>query len=105
MRAATWARRLGRVREFALVAYRRAFVEGRDLADLGVVVDAAAEAGLPADELEGAIQEPELKRALRDATDDAWAAGVAGVPTVRVGSEVYYGDDRIDEAAAALRVT
>ena len=104
MRAATWARRLGRVREFALAAYRRAFVDGRDLAELQVVVEAAAQAGLPADELPDAIREPGIKDELKRATREAWEDSVVGVPCLRVGSEVYYGDDRLEDAAAALRV-
>jgi 2-hydroxychromene-2-carboxylate isomerase len=105
MRAATWAKRLGRVREFATAAYRRAYVNGGDLAELGVVTEAAAEAGLPAGELGDAIQDPEVKDALRRATEAAWDAGVPGVPSVLVGDAVYYGDDRLEQAAAALRVT
>jgi 2-hydroxychromene-2-carboxylate isomerase len=104
MRAATWAKRLGRVREFALAAYRRAFVDGRDLGELEVVVAAAAQAGLPAHELPDAIREPGIKDELRRVTQEAWEAGVVGVPCVRVGSDVYYGDDRLEDAAAALRV-
>jgi 2-hydroxychromene-2-carboxylate isomerase len=104
MRAATWAKRMGRVREFALSAYRSAFVDGRDLGDLGVVVATAEQAGLPAHELPDAIQEPGIKDELRRVTQDAWEAGVIGVPCVRVGSDVYYGDDRLEDAAAALGV-
>jgi 2-hydroxychromene-2-carboxylate isomerase len=104
MRAATWAKRLGRLREFATAAYRSAFVDGRDLADPEVVAMAAAEAGLPADELPGAIADPDVKDELRRATDAAWESGVRGVPTLRAGSVLYYGDDRLEEAAAALRV-
>lgn len=104
MRAATWAKRLGRVDAFARAAYRLAFVDGRDLAELGAIEDAADRAGLPAAELAAAIADPELKDELRRATDAAWAAGVAGVPTVRVGSAVYYGDDRLEDAAAALHL-
>jgi 2-hydroxychromene-2-carboxylate isomerase len=101
MRAATWARGLGDRDGFAAAAYRLAFVEGRDLAELDAIVDAAAAAGLPADELPGAIARREVKDELRGVTDEAWAAGVAGVPSVRVGSEVFYGDDRLEAAAAA----
>jgi 2-hydroxychromene-2-carboxylate isomerase len=104
MRAATWAKRLGRLREFATATYRSAFVDGRDLAELEVIVAAAADAGLPADELPDAIADPAVKDELRRATDAAWDSGVRGVPTLRAGSVLYYGDDRLEEAAAALRV-
>jgi 2-hydroxychromene-2-carboxylate isomerase len=99
MRAAVWAKGLGRGAEFARAAYRLAFVEGRDLGDPGVVPLAADAAGLPAAEVPTAVQDPAVKAALRAATDAAWEAGVRGVPTVRIGSDCYYGDDRLDEAA------
>src|SRR5207237_5241951 len=104
MRAAIWAKGRGLAREFALAAYRRAFVDGLDLGDLEVVVEAAADAGLPAEELRAAIAAQELKTALRHATEAAWDAGVRGVPSLRVGTAVYFGDDRLGEAAAAVRV-
>jgi 2-hydroxychromene-2-carboxylate isomerase len=37
---------------------------------------------------------------LRAATDEAADRGVIGVPTVVVGGEAYWGDDRLEEAAA-----
>ena len=42
-----------------------------------------------------------MKDALRAATEEAAARGVVGVPTVVVGDEVFWGDDRLEEAAAA----
>jgi 2-hydroxychromene-2-carboxylate isomerase len=56
-------------------------------------------AGLPADELAEAIASAPVKAALRSATDTAWDAGVQGVPTVRVGDQLFYGDDQLELAA------
>jgi 2-hydroxychromene-2-carboxylate isomerase len=103
MRAATWAKREGRGREFALAAFRTAFVDGRSLAEPAALEAAAAAAGLAADDVPGAVRDPAVKEALRAATDAAWARGVRGVPTLVAGGELYYGDDRLEEAAAALR--
>jgi 2-hydroxychromene-2-carboxylate isomerase len=103
MRAATWARGLGDRGEFAAAAYRLAFAGGRDLAAIDAVVDAAEAAGLPAGELPEAIARQDVKDELRRVTDEAWAAGVIGVPCVRVGARIFYGDDRLEDAAAALR--
>ena len=44
----------------------------------------------------------EVKLALRAATQDAHELGVFGVPTVAVGDELFWGDDRLQDAAAAL---
>ena len=47
-------------------------------------------------------RDPQVKLALRAATDAAHELGVFGVPTVAVGGELFWGDDRLQDAAAAL---
>jgi 2-hydroxychromene-2-carboxylate isomerase len=101
MRAATWAQTQGAAKAFALAATRRAFVEGRDLSLPDEVLAALDSAGLTAGL--DAVTDPAIKLALREATDAAHARGVFGVPTVAVGDELFWGDDRLDEAAAALK--
>ena len=102
MRVATFAFQQGRGREFTLQAFRAAFQGGHDLAVRENVLDAADAAGLDARQAGAAAEDPQIKLALRDATDEAHRVGVFGVPTVVVGSEVFWGDDRLEEAAAAL---
>ena len=41
----------------------------------------------------------ETKAALRAATEAAHARGVIGVPTVEVGGQLFWGDDRLEEAS------
>ena len=97
-RAALWAVERGRGHAFALAAFRAAFTGGRDLADHAVLRDAAARAGLPDDELEDGIADPQLKEELKRRTAAAIEAGVPGVPTLRLGTRLLYGDDRLEEA-------
>ena len=104
MRAATWAQREGAARAFARAATRRAFVAGRDLSERDEVLAAVEAAGLDAAAAAEAVTDPEIKLALREATEAAHARGVFGVPTVAVGEALFWGDDRLDEAAAALSV-
>lgn len=102
MRAATHADRIGRGREFTMAAFRHAFVDGSDLSVADNVLDAARRAGLDPGEVEAATQDQEVKDLLRANTDRARELGVFGVPTVVVGGELFWGDDRLEEAAAAL---
>ena len=99
MRAAVFAHERGHGREFALAAFRRHFTEGAPLEADGLAA-VASQAGLDPDELIEAIRHQDVKDALRANTDRALAAGVFGVPTVLVDGEVFWGDDRMDEAAA-----
>lgn len=103
MRTAIHARHAGREREFAGAAFAVAFAEGHDLGEVRHVLAAAERAGLDAAEAERAIDEREVKDELRAVTDEAHARGVFGVPTVAAGEELFWGDDRLEEAAAALR--
>jgi 2-hydroxychromene-2-carboxylate isomerase len=102
MRAATFALTTGRGREFALRAFRDAFQQGRDLSIPAHVLDAAERAGLDRSEVEEATQDPQIKQALREATDAAHALGVIGVPTIAVDDALFWGDDRLEDAAAHL---
>jgi 2-hydroxychromene-2-carboxylate isomerase len=102
MRAATFAFQAGRGREFTIVAFRHAFRDGRDLCEPASVLRAAADAGLDAQAVEDATRDPQVKLALRAATDAAHELGVFGVPTVAIDGELFWGEDRLQDAAAAL---
>lgn len=82
--------------------YRTAFVDGRHLADVEAVLDAAARAGMDRETVRAGIERPEIKDRLRADTEAALEQGVSGVPTVQVGGELFWGDDRLEDAAVAL---
>src|SRR6201996_8574768 len=98
---ATFAKQTGRTIAFSLAAFRQQFAAGRDLSDPDNVMIAAAACELHPRALESAIRTKGVKDALREATDAAAAAGVFGVPSVRVGEQVFWGDDRLAEAVEA----
>jgi len=101
MRVATFAKEIGRTVSFSLAAFRQAFAAGRDLGDRDNVLLAAAAAEIHPRALVAAAERDSLKSALREATDRAGDLGVRGVPAVVVNGNVFWGDDRLEEAAAA----
>ena len=101
MRAATFAKQTGRTVSFALAVFRQAFAAGRDLSEPENVLIAAAACELHPNAVTKAVQTDVVKNALREATDEAAERGVIGVPSLRVGDEVFWGDDRVEEAVAA----
>jgi len=103
MRAATFAFARGLGREFTLCAFRHAFQFGRDLGVPAHVLEAAELAGLDRGEVEAGTRADRTKQALRSATEAAWELGVIGVPTIAIDGEVFWGDDRIEDAAAHLK--
>ncbi len=103
LRAALFAADHGRLRQFTAAAFAKTFIEGRSLTEIGNVAAAAREAGLDPGEVEDATQRPALKQRLKDHTDEARDKGVTGIPTVLVDDELYWGDDRLEDAATAAR--
>ena len=101
MRAATFAKQTGRTVAFALAAFRQAFAAGKDLSDPDIVLLAAAACELHPNAIQKAVETAAVKDGLRQATERAGDAGVKGVPSILVGESVFWGDDRLEDAAAA----
>jgi 2-hydroxychromene-2-carboxylate isomerase len=105
MRATMFAYRERRGHEFTMRAFRNAFQEGSDLSLPAEVLRAAEDAGLDPGVVEAATEDPDVKLALRNATDTAHQLGVFGVPTIAIDGELFWGDDRLDDAAAHLQAS
>lgn len=101
VRAATYAKESGRVVSFSLAAFRQHFAGGRDLSDVDNVLIAAAACELHPNAVLKGIETESVKERLRRATEEAIERGVTGVPTVAVGGELFWGDDRLEAAVAA----
>lgn len=101
MRAATYAKEIGRTVSFSLAAFRQAFAAGRDLSEPDNVLLAAAAAEIHPRAMLAAVERDSLKAALREATERAGDLGARGVPSVVVDGEVFWGDDRLEEAVRA----
>jgi 2-hydroxychromene-2-carboxylate isomerase len=76
------------------------FVEDRDIGSAEVVNDALDELGLPAQQIIAEAQSDANKLRLREQTEAAVAKGIFGAPTFLVGDEMFWGNDRLDDALA-----
>ena len=103
MRVAIFAQTIGRAVAFSLAAFRQAFAGGKDLSDVDNILIAAAACELHPNAILKALETQSVKDKLREATAEAYDKGVRGVPTIAVGDELFYGDDRLEAAASALR--
>jgi 2-hydroxychromene-2-carboxylate isomerase len=102
LRAAVFAAEVGKVVAFSLAAFRQQFNAGRGLNEIDHVLLAAAACELHPKAVLKAIERQSIKDRLRVATEEAIQRGVTGVPTVAVDGQLFWGDDRLEEAAAAL---
>ena len=101
MRAATFAKQTGRTVSFALAAFRQAFAAGLDLSEADGVLIAAAACELHPRALLKATETAAVKKELKAATEAAGDLGVRGVPSLLVGDQVFWGDDLLEQGAAA----
>ena len=77
---------------------------GSPLATPEDVVAVLSGVDVRAPDLVARIDSPELDAALDVATDEAAARGVFGAPTMYVGDEMFFGNDRFDFIRASLGV-
>jgi len=79
------------------------WVEPCNLGDAAVVAGTLAKAGFDAAAFAALAADPEVKAKLIDVTDGAVQRGVFGAPTMFVGSEMFFGQDRLDFVREALK--
>lgn len=103
-RAAVYAKESGRVVSFSLACFRQVFASGKDMSEVDNVLIAAAACELHPNAVLKGIETKSVKEKLRAATEQALALGVEGIPTVAVGDELFWGDDRLEEAVHAASV-
>jgi 2-hydroxychromene-2-carboxylate isomerase len=88
---------------FVRGVYRANFAEDRDIAQAATVSDVLDALGLPAAEVLERAQSPAAKQRLREQTDEAIRRGIFGAPTFVVGDELFWGNDRLEDALAWSR--
>ena len=99
-RALVYAQRQGELQRFALTAMRMEFLEGLDLGEGESLRAVASRVGFSPADVAAAIDDPEVDAVMRADADHAVALGVVGIPTVVVDDALFWGDDRLEEAAA-----
>jgi 2-hydroxychromene-2-carboxylate isomerase len=85
---------------FVQSVYVASFAEDRDIADAGVVKELLESLRLDASAILEAASTQPVKDRLRAHTDEAIRIGIFGAPTFVVGEELFWGQDRMDDALA-----
>ncbi len=82
---------------FCQAVYMAQFARGEDISDEKILNRCLIENDLPLTLLEDA-QNPKNKQVLRQNTEDAQALGLFGAPSFTIGKELFWGDDRLEDA-------
>jgi 2-hydroxychromene-2-carboxylate isomerase len=91
-----------RLMAFVEAVYRAIWVDQRDMNDGAVVAGVLREAGFDPEALLALAADPEVKERLKAQTQEAVARGVFGAPTFFVGTDMFWGQDRLDFVKEAL---
>ncbi len=100
-RVALAGREAGWTPAFAKACFRLEFVEGKPVQEEAYVVEALRNAGLDPPAALAAAKSEEVKRRLRAETELAKSLGIFGAPSfVTADGELFWGDDRLEDALA-----
>ncbi|ROM75154.1 disulfide bond formation protein DsbA [Pseudomonas brassicacearum] len=82
--------------------FRALWVDGRNLNDPATVAAVLDEAGFNPEYVLAMTTDEQVKQALKSATEEAIERGVFGAPSMFVGDELFFGQDRLDFVREAL---
>jgi 2-hydroxychromene-2-carboxylate isomerase len=85
---------------FTRAAYEAEFTGGADIGDKRVLLALLKGLGLDAEALLARSETPENKQRLRQQTEEAREVGIFGAPSFLAGGELFWGDDRLEQALA-----
>ena len=92
-----------RFADYGRAVYQAMWVDGRDMNDPAVVAEVLAAASLDPAALVALAGRQDVKDRLKAVTTEAVERGVFGAPTMFVGDEMFWGQDRLDFVREALQ--
>ncbi|MGB3123393.1 MAG: 2-hydroxychromene-2-carboxylate isomerase [Pseudomonas sp.] len=91
-----------RFQDFIDCLFRALWVDGRHLGDPAVVAAVLAEQGFNPEAVLALANDEAVKTALKDKTEQAIQRGVFGAPSMFVGNQLFFGQDRLEFVREAL---
>jgi 2-hydroxychromene-2-carboxylate isomerase len=104
MRAVTGIqlRRPEQLQQLLGCVFKALWIDALNLNDAQLTARILAEGGFDPAEIERLTQDAEIKAALKATTQEAVGRGVFGAPTLFVGDQMFFGQDRMDFVREAL---
>jgi len=83
---------------FVRAVYVANFADGEDISDPAVLAACLERAGQPASSVLGRADQADAKDKLRAQTAEAGRRGIFGAPSFLAGNELFWGNDRLEDA-------
>ncbi len=94
-----------RLADFIATVYRAMWVEALNMGDPAVAAEVLERGGFDARAVLALASDPAVKEVLKANTEEAVRRGAFGAPTMFVGDQMFFGQDRLDFVAAALKAS
>lgn len=91
-----------RFQAFIDCLFQGIWVEGRNLGDPATVAQILTKNGFDPDQILALTSDEDVKATLKDNTEKAVLRGVFGAPSMFVGNQLFFGQDRLDFVLEAL---
>lgn len=88
---------------FTRAVYSAQFAEGANISSRDTLADILKSLRLNAPALLARMEDPHVKQRLRQQTEEAQELGIFGAPSFLAGNELFWGDDRLEQALAQLQ--
>jgi len=104
MRAVTGIqlRRPEQLQQLLGCVFKALWIDALNLNDPQLTADTLTGGGFDPADIERLAQDPDTKAALKATTEEAVKRGVFGAPTIFVGEQMFFGQDRMDFVREAL---
>ena len=102
MRGCIWLEPQGQLMQFASAVFEAYWALDEDISDDAVLANICARCGIDSAALIAGIQLPKIKHQLKANTDELVQRGGFGSPTLFIGDDMYFGNDRLQLVRAAV---
>ena len=89
--------------DFSRAIYRAEFAEGRNIGDATVIAEIVQSLGHDGSAALARAQSDEIKSKLRASTEEAQRLGIFGAPSFVARGELFWGNDRLEQALDLAR--
>jgi len=88
--------------DYLTAIFKAMWIDALNLNDPALVVKTIRDAGFDPAQIQALTEDPLIKQALKGNTEEAVTRGAFGAPTMYVGDEMFFGQDRLDFVREAL---